>query len=173
MEGAEGKPSKSASVRATCEVRPYIGRYVSDPRACPDSRCPSAGAAAGTLGSMRWPQRHLCGALCRETPLTLKALRAKDYSENPQTLGEYLKKRRRARLSPPGVYGRPDAGIDGWAPAGARRSRPLAPAELIVISGRTQIPAKDLPDGGRFFAKPYDVEALSRAFQEMPRADRS
>jgi DNA-binding XRE family transcriptional regulator len=28
-------------------------------------------------------------------PLTLKALRAKDYSENPQTLGEHLKKRRR------------------------------------------------------------------------------
>jgi transcriptional regulator with XRE-family HTH domain len=32
---------------------------------------------------------------CRQTPLTLKALRAKDYSQNPQTLGEHLKKRRR------------------------------------------------------------------------------
>jgi transcriptional regulator with XRE-family HTH domain len=32
---------------------------------------------------------------CRQTPLTLKALRAKDYSKNPQTLGEHLKKRRR------------------------------------------------------------------------------
>jgi transcriptional regulator with XRE-family HTH domain len=32
---------------------------------------------------------------CRQTPLTLKARRAKDYSENPQTLGEHLKKRRR------------------------------------------------------------------------------
>ena len=32
---------------------------------------------------------------CRQTPLTLKALTAKDYSENPQTLGEHLKKRRR------------------------------------------------------------------------------
>jgi transcriptional regulator with XRE-family HTH domain len=32
---------------------------------------------------------------CRQTPLTLKALRAKDYSESPQTLGEHLKKRRR------------------------------------------------------------------------------
>jgi hypothetical protein len=28
-------------------------------------------------------------------PLTLKALRAKDYSNNPQTLDEHLKKRRR------------------------------------------------------------------------------
>jgi transcriptional regulator with XRE-family HTH domain len=32
---------------------------------------------------------------CRQTPLTLKALRAKDYSQNPQNLGEHLKKRRR------------------------------------------------------------------------------
>jgi transcriptional regulator with XRE-family HTH domain len=32
---------------------------------------------------------------CRGTWLTLKALRAKDYSEDPQTLGEHLKKRRR------------------------------------------------------------------------------
>jgi transcriptional regulator with XRE-family HTH domain len=32
---------------------------------------------------------------CRQTPLTLKALRAKDYSENPQTLGQHLKRRRR------------------------------------------------------------------------------
>jgi DNA-binding XRE family transcriptional regulator len=33
--------------------------------------------------------------ICRQTPLTLRALRAKDYSENPQTLGQHLKKRRR------------------------------------------------------------------------------
>jgi DNA-binding XRE family transcriptional regulator len=32
---------------------------------------------------------------CRQTPLTLKARRSKDYSQNPQTLGEHLKKRRR------------------------------------------------------------------------------
>jgi DNA-binding XRE family transcriptional regulator len=32
---------------------------------------------------------------CRQTPLTLKALRAKDYSQNPHTLGEHLKKRRK------------------------------------------------------------------------------
>ena len=32
---------------------------------------------------------------CRQTPLTLKALRAKDYSEDPKTLGQHLKKRRR------------------------------------------------------------------------------
>jgi hypothetical protein len=32
---------------------------------------------------------------CHQTPLTLKALRAKDYLESPQTLGQHLKKRRR------------------------------------------------------------------------------
>jgi DNA-binding XRE family transcriptional regulator len=32
---------------------------------------------------------------CRQTPLALKALRARDYSENPQTLRRHLKKRRR------------------------------------------------------------------------------
>jgi transposase len=32
---------------------------------------------------------------CRQTPLTLKALRAKDYSEKPQTLGQHLKRRRK------------------------------------------------------------------------------
>jgi transcriptional regulator with XRE-family HTH domain len=32
---------------------------------------------------------------CRDVPLALKALRSKDYSENPQNLGEHLKKRRR------------------------------------------------------------------------------
>jgi len=32
---------------------------------------------------------------CRGTLLTLKALRQKDYSQNPQSLGEHLKKRRR------------------------------------------------------------------------------
>lgn len=31
----------------------------------------------------------------RGVPLTLKALRMKDYSEEPQTLGEHLKKRRK------------------------------------------------------------------------------
>ena len=32
---------------------------------------------------------------CRQTPLTLKALRVKDYLANPQTLGGHLKRRRK------------------------------------------------------------------------------
>jgi transcriptional regulator with XRE-family HTH domain len=37
-------------------------------------------------------------SFCRQTPFSLKALRAKDYSENPQTLGEHLIKKRRRQL---------------------------------------------------------------------------
>jgi len=57
--------------------------------------------------------------------------------------------------------------FDGWTQVGARHSRPLAPVELIVTSGRAHILADDLPARGRFFAKPYDVAALSQAFREM------
>jgi len=38
---------------------------------------------------------HLCGAFLPGVPLTHKALRPKDYSQEPQTLGEHLKKRRK------------------------------------------------------------------------------
>lgn len=41
------------------------------------------------------PHPHLCGAFLPGVPLKLKALRPKDFSECPQTLGEHLKKRRR------------------------------------------------------------------------------
>ena len=61
--------------------------------------------------------------------------------------------------------------MDGLRLAHAVRDR-WPPVELIVTSGRGHIPANDLPDRGRFFAKPYDVEALSQAFQEMARANR-
>jgi transcriptional regulator with XRE-family HTH domain len=50
---------------------------------------------------------------CRGTPLAIKALRVKDYSENPQTLGEHLKARRREL----GLLQREAAdqmGIDRW-----------------------------------------------------------
>jgi len=38
---------------------------------------------------------HVCGAFLSGVPLSLKALRPKDYSETPQTLGEHLRKRRK------------------------------------------------------------------------------
>jgi CheY-like chemotaxis protein len=56
--------------------------------------------------------------------------------------------------------------MDGLSLAHAVRDR-WPPVELIVTSGQRHIRAEDLPDRGRFFAKPYDREMLSRAFQEM------
>jgi len=60
--------------------------------------------------------------------------------------------------------------MDGLRLAHAVRDR-WPPVELIVTSGRCHIRANDLPDRGRFIAKPYDFDALSQAFQEMVGAD--
>jgi CheY-like chemotaxis protein len=60
--------------------------------------------------------------------------------------------------------------MDGLRLAHALRDR-WPPVELIVTSGRCHIRANDLPDRGRFIAKPYDFDALSQAFQEMVGAD--
>ena len=56
--------------------------------------------------------------------------------------------------------------MDGLRLAHAVRHR-WPPVELIVTSGRRPVGAADLPPRGRFFAKPYDVGALTQAFQEM------
>ena len=56
--------------------------------------------------------------------------------------------------------------MDGLSLAHAVRDR-WPPVELIVTSGQRHIRAEDLPDRGRFIAKPYDREMLSQAFQEL------
>lgn len=56
--------------------------------------------------------------------------------------------------------------MDGLSLAHAVRDR-WPPVELLVTSGRCHIGAEELPDRGRFIAKPYDREALSQAFHEM------
>ncbi len=61
--------------------------------------------------------------------------------------------------------------MDGLKLAHAVRDR-WPPVELILTSGRRRIGPDDLPERGRFFAKPYDINALSQAFQEMAATDR-
>ncbi len=56
--------------------------------------------------------------------------------------------------------------MDGLQLAHAVRKR-WPPVALIVTSGRRQFGPGDLPDGGRFIAKPYDFATLSLVFQEM------
>jgi CheY-like chemotaxis protein len=41
------------------------------------------------------------------------------------------------------------------------------PVELFVTSAFSNIMAEELPERGRYLAKPYDVTALSEAFQKM------
>src|SRR4029077_18422317 len=52
--------------------------------------------------------------------------------------------------------------IDGLRLAHTGRGR-WPPIELLVTSALGNITAKDMPDRGRFIAKPYDVAALSEA----------
>jgi transcriptional regulator with XRE-family HTH domain len=64
---------------------------------------------------------------CRQTPLTLKALRAKDYSENPHTLGEHLKKRRRELgLLQREAAARMGIGVETYANWEKRKTEPVA-----------------------------------------------
>ena len=50
--------------------------------------------------------------------------------------------------------------MDGLKLAHAVRNR-WPPIKIIVTSGREQIAKQDLPEGGRFFAKPYDQIEIS------------
>jgi CheY-like chemotaxis protein len=56
--------------------------------------------------------------------------------------------------------------MNGLRLAHAVRGR-WPPVELLVTSALGGITAEDLPDRGRFLAKPYDVATLSDAFQQM------
>jgi CheY-like chemotaxis protein len=61
--------------------------------------------------------------------------------------------------------------MDGLKLAHAVRNR-WPPVELILTSGRRHIGPDDLPERGRFYAKPYDFAELSQVFQEMAANDR-
>jgi CheY-like chemotaxis protein len=52
--------------------------------------------------------------------------------------------------------------MDGLKLAHAVRDR-WPPIKIIVTSGRELVTAQELPDGGRFFAKPYDPVKIKEA----------
>ena len=56
--------------------------------------------------------------------------------------------------------------MDGLKLAAAIRHR-WPPIELIVVSGKHHLSDADLPTGGRFIGKPFDVPHLTAALQEM------
>jgi CheY-like chemotaxis protein len=55
--------------------------------------------------------------------------------------------------------------MDGLKLAHAVRNR-WPPIKIIVTLGRDLMTKQDLPDGGRFFAKPYDPIAITDALHE-------
>jgi len=54
--------------------------------------------------------------------------------------------------------------MDGLKLAHAIRNR-WPPIKLIVTSGRELVRAQDMPDGARFFAKPYDPVEIRDALR--------
>ena len=54
--------------------------------------------------------------------------------------------------------------MDGLKLAHAVRDR-WPPIKIIVTSGRDRLSAGDLPDGGRFFSKPYDPREIGEALR--------
>jgi len=56
--------------------------------------------------------------------------------------------------------------MDGLRLATAVRDR-WPPVHIIVASGKQRPAATELPDGGVFFSKPYDVARLARTMQGM------
>src|SRR5580704_11465544 len=58
--------------------------------------------------------------------------------------------------------------IDGLKLAHAVRNR-WPPIKIIVTSGRSQVSERDLPEGGRFFAKPYEPTKITNMIREWTR----
>lgn len=56
--------------------------------------------------------------------------------------------------------------MDGLKLAHAVRNR-WPPIKLVVTSGRVQVAEQDLPKGGWFFAKPYDLEEITDTLREL------
>lgn len=56
--------------------------------------------------------------------------------------------------------------MDGLKLAAAVRNR-WPPVKIIVTSGQFKLPETDLPEGGRFFPKPYLGSTIAAAFREM------
>jgi CheY-like chemotaxis protein len=56
--------------------------------------------------------------------------------------------------------------MDGLALAAAVRDR-WPPVSIIVVSGKQRPTAEDLPSGGVFFAKPYDIHQVTSTLVRM------
>lgn len=57
-------------------------------------------------------------------------------------------------------------GVDGLKLAAIVRDR-WPPISIIVVSGKQRPTASELPAGGIFFSKPYDVRKMAQQFHTM------
>jgi CheY-like chemotaxis protein len=60
--------------------------------------------------------------------------------------------------------------MDGLKLAHAVRNR-WPPIKIIVTSGHGPVSAQDLPEGGRFFAKPYEATQITDTIREWTRRE--
>ena len=58
--------------------------------------------------------------------------------------------------------------MDGLKLARSVRNR-WPPIKIIVTSGRSQVSEQELPEGGRFFAKPYEATQITDTIREWTR----
>lgn len=58
--------------------------------------------------------------------------------------------------------------MDGLKLARAVRNR-WPPIKIIVTSGHDRVSEQDLPEGGRFFAKPYEPTKITDTIRELTR----
>jgi CheY-like chemotaxis protein len=56
--------------------------------------------------------------------------------------------------------------MDGLKLAGAVRDR-WPPIHIVATSGNIKVTASDLPEGGRFLAKPYNAAQLAAIFRDL------
>ncbi|MDM9644856.1 response regulator [Rhizobium sp. S163] len=56
--------------------------------------------------------------------------------------------------------------MDGLMLAAAVRDR-WPPISIIVVSGKHRPTSEELPEGGVFFSKPYDLRKMTEQLQEM------
>jgi len=56
--------------------------------------------------------------------------------------------------------------MDGIKLAAAIRNR-WPPIQIVVVSGHNAVAPSHLPEGARFFAKPYDQQRIVEALQAM------
>jgi hypothetical protein len=66
-----------------------------------------------------------------------------------------------------GLHRYPDARLHGWIEARARGQGRWPPIKIVATSGQLDLRETDLPEGGRFLAKPYGPLDIAGVLREL------